>query len=177
MVQGFTRVFYAALPANPTSKHGCMKEMGGAGGNCGAIEITRRGRIGARGGSIRLIRSAAEAVLNHEQASGRTLSILLTDDREIHELNLSYAGQDKPTDVLAFALDEVPGGALDGALGDVILSVERAQAQADKRNIGLDAELELLVVHGILHLLGYDHDTPEKKRVMWARTRAIRRLL
>lgn len=101
--------------------------------------------------------------------------MLLTDDREIQELNRGYRQQDKPTDVLAFALDEAEGGDLDPSLGDVVISVERAQAQAASRKVTLDAELELLAVHGTLHLLGYDHEFPDEAKLMRARTRVIRR--
>lgn len=113
------------------------------------------------------------ATLAEEDAAGREVSVLLTDDGEIHELNRTWRGKDKPTDVLAFAYDEA-GGPI-GPLGDVIISIERAAKQAASRRVTLDAELELLAVHGTLHLLGYDHAEPEEAREMRARTRAIRR--
>lgn len=105
------------------------------------------------------------------------MSLLFTDDREVHGLNLDYRGVDKPTDVLAFALDEAGPTFPHAPLGDVVISVERAAAQARARRHPLDAELELLVVHGTLHLLGYDHDEPEAARVMRNRTRQVRRRL
>lgn len=139
------------------------------------IEIARRRRAGARGGDARAIRRAVEATLIAEGAAGREVSVLLTDDAEIHTLNRDYRGKDKPTDVLAFALDEAGGPA--GPLGDVIISVERAEAQAASRRVTLASELELLAVHGTLHLLGHDHGEPEEAGRMRARTRAIRRAL
>lgn len=113
-----------------------------------------------------------------EHASDREVSVLLTDDREIHQLNRDYRGVDKPTDVLAFAYDEVDGplGAV-GPLGDVIISVEKARSQSAQRKVDLDKELELLAVHGTLHLLGYDHAEPDEARLMRNRTRTIRRRL
>lgn len=141
------------------------------------IDLTRRSRAGARGGDARKVKRAVQATLEAEGAEHREVSVLLTDDREIHELNQEYRGKDKPTDVLAFALDEAEGGDLDPSLGDVVISVERARAQAESRKVTLDGELELLAVHGTLHLLGYDHDEPERARVMRNRTRAIRRAL
>lgn len=141
------------------------------------VYITRRRRRGARGGDARHVRRAVEATLTHEGADAREVSVLLTDDREIHALNLAHLGKDRPTDVLAFALDEAEGGALDPSLGDVVISVERAEAQAAGRGVTLDRELELLAVHGTLHLLGYDHDEPEAARLMRNRTRAVRRRL
>lgn len=139
------------------------------------IEVTRRRRAGARGGDTRAVRRAVEATLELEGASGREVSVLLTDDQEIQQLNREYRGADKPTDVLAFALDEAGGP--HGPLGDVIVSVERARAQATSRRVTLESELELLVVHGTLHLLGHDHAEAEEARRMRARTRAIRRHL
>lgn len=111
----------------------------------------------------------------HEQVSAREISILLTDDSEITDLNRTYRGLDKPTDVLAFALDEGP--LQTESLGDVVISVERAAKQAISRRVSLEKELELLTVHGCLHLLGYDHETKEEARVMRNRTRVIRRAL
>lgn len=140
-----------------------------------SIEVTRRRRRGASGGDARAIRRAVLATLEAHDATQREVSVLLTDDAEIHELNLDYRGKDKPTDVLAFALDEA-GGPI-GPLGDVIISVERAATQAKSRRSTLAKELELLAVHGTLHLLGYDHAEKEEARVMRAKTRAIRRSL
>lgn len=143
-----------------------------------AITLIRRRRSGAAGGSASEVRRAVAAVLAAEGAAGRDVAVLLTDDREIRTLNREHRGKDKPTDVLAFALDEgppVPGAA--GELGDVIISVERARQQSGSRRVTLDAELELLAVHGTLHLLGYDHGEAAEARVMRARTRAIRRAL
>lgn len=140
-----------------------------------SLSITRRRRVGARGGQQKTVERAVAMTLELEDAAGREVSVLLTDDREIHALNLEYRQKDKPTDVLAFALDEAAGPV--GPLGDVVISVERAAAQARSRRTTLDAELELLAVHGTLHLLGYDHAEPGEARVMRARTRAVRRRL
>ncbi len=137
--------------------------------------MQRRRTKGARGGSLAHVRRAVEAALAYERAADREVSVLLTDDAEIHQLNRDYRGIDKPTDVLAFALDEA--GRIEVSLGDVIISVERAQKQAASRRVELDAELELLAVHGTLHLLGYDHAAPQEAKRMRARTRAIRRAL
>ena len=142
-----------------------------------SVDLTRRRRAGALGGDARKVKRAVLATLGAEGAEAREVSVLLTDDREIHALNREYRHKDKPTDVLAFALDEAEGGDLDPSLGDVVISVERARAQATSRRVSLDAELELLAVHGTLHLLGYDHDVPDRARVMRNRTRAIRRRL
>ena len=142
------------------------------------VLFTRRRRPGARGGNAWALKGAVEACLEFEDAGDREVSLLLTDDRELHGLNRDYRGKDRPTDVLAFALDDAgDADAGMGPLGDVVVSVERARAQARSRRTTIDEELELLVVHGTLHLLGYDHDEPEAARIMRNRTRRIRRHL
>lgn len=92
------------------------------------------------------------------------VSILLIEDDEMKELNRRYRGFDKPTDVLSFSqLDSSystpPGCPV--ALGDVIISVPTAHRQADARGRSMEDEIDLLVVHGVLHLLGYDDETDE----------------
>ncbi|MCC7380824.1 MAG: rRNA maturation RNase YbeY [Deltaproteobacteria bacterium] len=139
------------------------------------VAVLRRRRAGARGGSIAALRRAIAATLELERAAGREVSLLLTDDAEIRVLNRDYRGKDRPTDVLAFAFDEAGGP--EGPLGDVVVSVERAAIQARARRVTLDRELELLVVHGTLHLLGHDHANRAEARAMRARTRTIRRQL
>jgi len=106
------------------------------------------------------------------------LSIALTDDGEIHELNRVFRRRDKPTDVLAFAMREgVPAG--EGAppgpemLGDVVVSVETARRQASRRGRTLETEVRVLLAHGLLHLVGYDHETKKEARAMGAKTREL----
>ncbi len=141
------------------------------------VELLRRRKDGASGGSARWVQKAVEKTLELEKISGREVSVLLTDNEEIHQLNHEFRGVDQPTDVLAFALDEGDVGPQDTSLGDVVISVEYAKKQAISRKVTLDAELELLAVHGTLHLLGYDHAEPEEARQMRNRTRTIRRAL
>jgi probable rRNA maturation factor len=107
------------------------------------------------------------------------LSLALVGDEEIHALNRDYAGEDKPTDVLSFSQREGEGPALPGdapaLLGDIVISVETAARQARARGAALDEELLHLAVHGLAHLCGYDHATPDEERVMFgweARLRA-----
>ena len=100
-------------------------------------------------------------------ASAET-TIVLTDDAQLHSLNRQFLGIDAPTDVLSF-----PGGETDPDsqalyLGDVIISLSRAQAQAAAGGYALQDELQLLIVHGMLHLLGHDHAEEEEKAIMWA---------
>ncbi len=121
------------------------------------------------------------AVLSQEQVEGgASLTILLTDDEQMRLLNRDYAGLDEPTDVLSFAMSEGGNGAradllleeMDGYLGDIAISVMKAERQAEKGGHSLTAELQLLTVHGVLHLLGYDHYDPAEKAAMWAAQKA-----
>lgn len=114
----------------------------------------------------------AELQLAHAE-----LSVLLTNDAQIHALNLEHREKDKPTDVLSFPLDE--GGGADGfvsgtrVLGDVVISLDTAARQARGRRRELLPEVRFLLAHGLLHLLGYDHGNPAEKRVMDTMTRRL----
>ena len=99
---------------------------------------------------------------------GGELTISLTDDAEIQALNRDYAGEDHATDVLSFSMREGEGGELHPQLlGDVVISVETAARQAAAGGRSLDEELFHLAVHGLAHLLGYDHATKAEERVMF----------
>lgn len=93
-------------------------------------------------------------------------SLRLTTNQGIRTINRDFRGIDQATDVLSFPLgyDDPETGAF--YLGDIIISLQMAQKQANQSNATLQAELEMLMVHGILHLCGYDHDTPENYTVM-----------
>jgi len=104
------------------------------------------------------------------------LTVVITDDERVRELNRRYRGVDLPTDVLAFGeaaegFVEAPGAI--PYLGDVVISYPRVRTQAEEQDHSPDRELALLVIHGVLHLLGYDHTTPEGEAIMWARQEAI----
>ena len=102
------------------------------------------------------------------------VSVLLTDDAEIRALNRTYRGLDQPTDVLAFAQREGEDGDMhDPFLGDVVISVERAERQAEAFGHSLARELGFLAVHGTLHLIGWDHQVPEQERAMMTKTEDI----
>ena len=104
------------------------------------------------------------------------LSIALVDDQEIHRLNREYRGIDRSTDVLSFALQEAEEPVLVQSdseivfhpviLGDVILSTETTQRQATEHGHTFERELYFLLIHGVLHLLGYDHLTDEEAQIM-----------
>ncbi len=102
----------------------------------------------------------SQAVLDAIGESGSSLNIAFIRDRRMRELNRDYRGIDRPTDVLSFVCDEDQGAAGDGRfLGDMAISVETAARYAEKYGITLEREIEHLVIHGTLHLAGYDHET------------------
>lgn len=111
----------------------------------------------------------ARHVLEAEQVDGAAeLSVLFVTPDHIRRLNARFAGEDHATDVLAFPMMEEEDGAL--LLGDVVVCPSVAQKNADELGHGIDAELAALVVHGTLHLLGYDHQGEEDKAKMDRRT-------
>jgi len=129
---------------------------------------------------IRVVAAAANEAMAHEGApAGAALTILLTDDAYLRDLNSRYRGEEHATDVLSFPAGEpLPGseGLLE-YLGDIAVSVPFAQRQADRAGHALEAEAQLLAVHGVLHLLGYDHVEADEKAAMWTAQAAILRKL
>ncbi len=128
-----------------------------------------------RRGLKRLVEQAVRAAL--AQAYGLppslSLSVRLTDDAELQALNARFRGTNAPTDVLSFPHLPFKEGRLtatlagEGYLGDLAISIPRVCAQAAEFGHDADDELALMVVHGVLHLLGYDHHRPRAKRNMW----------
>jgi probable rRNA maturation factor len=115
-----------------------------------------------------VLERAANTTLEHQAHSlDVELSIILTDDARLHELNLNYLGVDAPTDVLSFPASETDPDTGARYIGDILISIPRAQAQAEAAGHSLEAEVQLLVVHGVLHLLGHDHAEAEEKARMW----------
>ena len=128
---------------------------------------------------ITSLRTLAQQLL---QAEGRgedtEVSILLTDDEYIRILNRDYREIDAPTDVLSFSQVEGEEIAGDGnLLGDIVISVETAQRQAKEQGHSLEEEMRMLLAHGLLHLLGYDHAEPDDERVMFERQAELLRTL
>ena len=101
------------------------------------------------------------------------ITLVLSNDAQIRSLNHQFRGIDSPTDVLSFNIDEFNPQSGRKYLGDVIISIERAEEQARSAAHPLTAELALLTVHGILHLCGYDHEQPADRAQMWALQKAI----
>ncbi len=122
------------------------------------------------------LEALADAVMDAEGLPLGELGVVVTDDETIRELNREYAGDDTPTDVLAFSLREgeefaQPDGVL--RLGEVIISYPTARRQAADAGIPVEREIEHLLVHGVLHLLGYDHAEPQEEERMRARERDL----
>jgi len=118
--------------------------------------VSRRKMAGVR---VAAIRTAARRILQALDESGAELTVSLVDDAEIHRLNRDYRGKDRPTDVLAFAMREGRRVPDDNAmLGDVVISLDTAVRQACRRGATAAQEVQTLLIHGILHLLGYDHE-------------------
>ncbi|SMC17856.1 probable rRNA maturation factor [Desulfacinum hydrothermale DSM 13146] len=121
---------------------------------------------------------AAERILNALGCNEAELSLAVLDDEAIRKLNAQYRGVDEPTDVLSFPMGQ--GEFADIApqmLGDVVLSVETADAMAAAHRISLEAVLDLLLIHGVLHLVGYDHADPQEARRMDRKTLDLLTLL
>jgi probable rRNA maturation factor len=111
--------------------------------------------------------AVAERTLAGEGRVEGELSLSFVTSEEMADLHATYMGEEGPTDVLSFRMDE------EGLLGDVVI----CPAEAARNNPDVEAELRLLVAHGALHLLGYDHEEEEARRVMWAKQAGYARRL
>jgi probable rRNA maturation factor len=132
------------------------------------VLVTRKARssVALRSRQVHII---AERMLRHLGREEHELSVLLTDDPFIRTLNETHRGKDRPTDVLAFAQNEgegMPTPMDHGLLGDVVISLDTAERQARARKHSLMDEVSFLLAHGILHLIGYDHQTDEEEAIM-----------
>ena len=124
---------------------------------------------------------ADQALYIHDKATPMSISLVIADDETVHHLNLEYRDMDETTDVLAFPLwesreREAPDA--DGfvlpseetaPVGEIVISYPQAARQAREGKRPIRAEIALMVVHGVLHLLGYDHADPQQESHMWAR--------
>lgn len=145
---------------------------------------------------VEVIHNAVLATLKAHDAEACEVSVLLTDDADIKHLNRDYRGVDAPTDVLAFAMREGEDGNVNpNVLGDLVISLETASRQlttgdqfsatrssleTEKQETTYDTleiEVALLAIHGVLHLLGYDHQTQEEATVMFEKQNTIFGLL
>ena len=122
-----------------------------------------------------LVKKAAAAALRAEGVDEPCeIGVTLTNDKGIHGINCEQRGVDRPTDVLSFPIDEMNYDTNRRYLGDMVLSLERAEAQGEEYGGGFAHEVQYLTVHSVLHLLGYDHLTSEEAdRDMRARQDAV----
>jgi probable rRNA maturation factor len=126
----------------------------------------------------RLLRARARRALREIERAHCELSIALVDDARIQALNSAWRGRDRPTDVLAFSLEEGPHAERRGRLlGDVVIGLETAARQARAHRRSLDDEVARLLVHGALHLIGHDHVRAGEARRMRAEERRLLRAL
>lgn len=120
-----------------------------------------------------LLRTAAQATLDQQRLKRHVeLTIVITGNAQLRALNRVFRKIDAPTDVLSFVTDERPRPDT-VYLGDVIISYPKAREQAQAGGHPVEAELQLLAVHGVLHLLGHDHYTRAEKNVMWKAQAAV----
>ncbi len=138
-----------------------------------SVDITHKER--GKKVPTRALRKTAERILAFLKQDRAELSLALVDNRKIQELNARYRDRNEPTDVLSFPSGEsLPAGVQ--ILGDVVISVEKAEAQARKRRKTVEREIESLLIHGILHLLGYDHERSARDaRIMRAMEKKVSR--
>lgn len=132
----------------------------------------------------KLLQTCLQVAAEAEAVSGEVV-VTLVDNQRIQELNLQYRGIDRPTDVLSFAMNETVEGELaiqmddetaselPNMLGDIVISVPQAMAQAEEYGHSLERELGFLAVHGFLHLLGYDHQSEAEEAEMFTRQEQI----
>jgi probable rRNA maturation factor len=124
-----------------------------------------------------LVHRAADAVMGDLALAvpeGCELSLLFVEDERIRALNRDWRGKDKPTNVLSFpAFPTTPGKPLPPMLGDIVLARETVEREAEEEGKPLENHLTHLVVHGLLHLLGHDHETDEEAEIMEAAERRI----
>lgn len=123
----------------------------------GTDQIDTPALTGLAAGVMEITQTAAESAI----------SLKITGDEEIQALNRDYLGKDAPTDVLSFPVTFNDPETGRPYLGDIIISLPTARRQAEAAGHAVGDEIQLLLVHGMLHLLGYDHTTPEEKAAMW----------
>ena len=138
-----------------------------------AVALHVEPRYARRVRSRSLAALARRVLAAEEVGAGATLSVVVTDDAKVRGLNRRFLGIDESTDVLSFGLETktrfVTSSAAGRQLGEVVISFQTAQRQAREAGHALDDELAHLLVHGILHILGYDHQRPAQERRMRAR--------
>ncbi len=139
------------------------------------VEVFTEGaaRLPCRKISKKILNRIALDVAEYLGLTGKIITLIVTDNQYMQEINRKYRNKNHPTDVISFAYMENPFPATGIGLenmGDIYISIEKAITQADEKCITLPEEIKVLLVHGILHLAGYDHEKSESKSVLMKRT-------
>ena len=125
---------------------------------------------------LETVEKVLEKALEKEKLENTYFNLIIVDNNYIHELNKNYRGIDRETDVITFALEDedtviIPDN--ERILGDIYISLDKAKAQAEEYGHSFLRELSFLAVHGFYHLLGYDHQTKEEEKVMFAKQEEV----
>jgi len=121
-----------------------------------------------------LARQSMATILKSLEMEGHEVSMLFVDDTEITEINRHYLGRNHPTNVIAFSMNEGDFGTINPLLlGDIVISVETALRDARAGDLPLEDEINYLMIHGVLHLLGYDHEQPREAEEMEKKEKEI----
>ena len=127
---------------------------------------------------MKKIQEKAQVILSALELNDDELSILIVDDPQIAEMNQTYRNKKGPTNVLSFPMREGEFGGITPLLGDVVISADTAQKEANDANISLDERISQLLVHGILHLVDYDHERSDNDaRIMEEKSLELLRLI
>jgi probable rRNA maturation factor len=134
--------------------------------------IHYRNEVRGSGVDARALKATMRALLAAVDEPGAAISLTLVNDATIREINRQHRGKDKPTDVLSFPLEPEPF-AEERLLGDIVISIDTARRQAADYDAPLQRELERLMIHGLLHVLGHDHEEPGERAAMEAEERRL----
>jgi probable rRNA maturation factor len=128
-----------------------------------AVELQEDMTLPFNGVELSYFSTQLESVLSYLDLKDASLTLILTSNREIHEINREYRSKDYPTDVISFANNEepFPGEEEENFLGDIFLSLEKALEQSKEFGVTLKQEIDRLIVHSVLHLIGYYHERGE----------------
>lgn len=121
-----------------------------------------------------IINKMLNKIIKNEKLEQTIFNVIIVDNKRIHEINKEFRNIDKPTDVISFALEDFEDITYDfRLLGDIYISIDKAREQAKEYGHSLKRELCFLTVHGLLHLLGYNHEDERSEKVMFAKQEAI----
>lgn len=129
------------------------------------MHVHYRNDVRRSGVDARALKATARALLDAVGEKAAAISLTLVDDDAIREINREHRGKDKPTDVLSFPLEPEPFSQ-ERLLGDIVISIDTARRQAADYDAPLQRELYRLLIHGLLHVLGHDHEKAGERRAM-----------